>query len=146
VARPPEKCGEILGLATVFGREFSLPSLERVSEIPAGELLDHSHESIAADLVAEISGTPRPAAVHSRTDPRRHLSAHPCRAAPSAAPAHRRSAGGVLPPRPGPHLAELTHYVCQAAPGDAAKAVSYAERTGQRAIALLAYEEASPAA
>jgi len=43
---------------SVFGREFSLPSLARVSEIPAGELLDHSHENIAADVVAEIPGTP----------------------------------------------------------------------------------------
>ena len=43
-----------------------------------------------------------------------------------------------------PHLAELAHHFFEAAPGgDAGKAVSYAERAGRRAIALLAYEEAA---
>jgi DNA-binding CsgD family transcriptional regulator len=41
-----------------------------------------------------------------------------------------------------PHLAELAHHFLQAAPsGDVAKAVAYARRAGDRALALLAYEE-----
>jgi tetratricopeptide (TPR) repeat protein len=44
----------------------------------------------------------------------------------------------------GPHLAELAHHFFEAVPGgDAGKAVSYARRAGQRAIGLLAYEEAA---
>ena len=44
----------------------------------------------------------------------------------------------------GPHLAELAHHFFEAAAGgDPGKAVSYADQAGQRAIGLLAYEEAA---
>lgn len=37
VTRLPEKCGKMLELASVFGREFSLPPLEQLSGMPASE-------------------------------------------------------------------------------------------------------------
>ena len=40
VARLPEQCGRVLGLASVFGRDFWLPALERLCGVGAGELLD----------------------------------------------------------------------------------------------------------
>jgi DNA-binding CsgD family transcriptional regulator len=44
---------------------------------------------------------------------------------------------------PEPHLAELAHHFVQAGPGgDVAKAVAYAQRSGERAMALLAFEDA----
>jgi predicted ATPase len=58
VARLPEQCGTILGLASVFGREFWLPPLARLSGVPAGQLLDILDDSIAARLVAEVPGLP----------------------------------------------------------------------------------------
>lgn len=47
--------------------------------------------------------------------------------------------------QPEPHLAELAYHFLQAAQcgGDAAKAKTYAVRAGERALALLAYEEAA---
>src|SRR5215470_9113036 len=39
VARLPEECARMLGLASVFGRDFSLRPLEELSGVPAGELL-----------------------------------------------------------------------------------------------------------
>ena len=42
---------------------------------------------------------------------------------------------------PGPHLAELAHH--SIASSDVDKALRYAQRAGDRALALLAYEEAA---
>ena len=45
---------------------------------------------------------------------------------------------------PEPHLAELAHHFVQAAPGgDVERAVVYARRAGERAMALLAFEDAA---
>jgi tetratricopeptide (TPR) repeat protein len=145
VAGLPENCGEIVGLASVFGREFSLPPLERLSGIPAGELLDILQESIAARVVAEIPGAPPGQlrfthalirdVVYERIPAGQRLRLHQ-RAGEVLEALYRQDLD--------PHLAELAHHFFAATPGgDAGKAVSYAERAGQRAIALLAYEEAA---
>ena len=144
VARLPEQCGTVLGLASVFGREFWLPPLARLSGVPAGELLDVLDDSIAARLVAEVPGLPGRLrfshalirdVVYERIPAGQRLRLHE-RAGQVLEVFYRQDLD--------PHLAELAHHFCQAAPGgDAAKAVSYAERAGRRAIALLAYEEAA---
>jgi tetratricopeptide (TPR) repeat protein len=144
VARLPEDCGEIVGLASVFGREFSLPPLERLSGIPAGELLDILHESIAARVVAEIPGAPGRLrfthalirdVVYKDIPAGQRLRLHQ-RAGEVLEALYRQDLD--------PHLAELAYHFFEAAPGgDAGKAVSYGRRAGQRAIALLAYEEAA---
>jgi DNA-binding CsgD family transcriptional regulator len=41
------------------------------------------------------------------------------------------------------HLAELAHHFAQAPGGDGARAIDYARRAGDRAVALLAFEEAA---
>jgi tetratricopeptide (TPR) repeat protein len=139
----PEDCGKIVGLASIFGREFSLPPLERLSGVPARELLDILQESIAARVVAEIPGTPGRLrfthvlirdVVYERIPAGQRLRLHQ-RAGEVLEALYRQDLD--------PHLAELAHHFFEAAPGgDAGKAVSYARRAGQRAIALLAYEEA----
>jgi predicted ATPase len=58
VARLSEPCGRVLGLASMFGREFSLPPLEQLSELSADELLDVLDVGIAAGMVAAIPGAP----------------------------------------------------------------------------------------
>ena len=144
MARLPEECGKILGLASVFGREFSLPPLARLSGVPVGELLDILDESIAARVLAEIPAAPGRLrfthalirdVVYERIPAGQRLRLHQ-RAGEVLEALYRHDLD--------PHLAELAHHFFQAAPGgDAGKAVSYTRRAGQRAIALLAYEDAA---
>jgi tetratricopeptide (TPR) repeat protein len=140
----PEQCGRVLGLASVFGREFSLPLLERLSSVPAGELLDLLDEGITARVVAEIPGAPGRLRfthalirdiVYENIPASQRLRLHQ-RVGEAVEAFYRHDLD--------PHLAELAHHFFEAAPGgDAGKAVSYAERAGHRAITLLAYEEAT---
>jgi len=144
VGRLPEACGKIVGLASVFGREFSLPALDRLSGVPAGELLDILHDSIAARVVAEVPGAPGRLrfthalireVVYERIPAGQRVRLHQ-RAGEVLEALYRQDLD--------PHLAELAHHFFEAAPGgEAGKAVSYARRAGQRAIALVAYEEAA---
>src|SRR6516165_5962327 len=143
-ARLPEPCGRVLGLASVFGREFWLPALERLCGVGAGELLDSLEEAIAAGLVAAVPGAPgRLRFSHALIRDTLY----------EVIPAGQRlrlhqQAGEALEafyqPDPDPHLAELArHFFEAAAGGGAGKAVGYAERGGRRALTLLAYEEAA---
>jgi hypothetical protein len=144
VGRLPEPCGRVLGLASVFGRDFWLPPLERLCGVGAGQLLDSLDDGVAAGLVAAVPGAPgRLRFTHALI--RQTLY--------EAMPAGQRlrlhqQAGGALEAfyqqDLDPHLAELAHHFFEAAAvGDAGKAVGYAERAGHRALALLAYEEAA---
>jgi len=144
VARLPEPCGRVLGLAAVFGREFWLPLLEQLSGLSAGELLDVLDDAIAAGMVAAMPGAPgRFRFSHALIRDTLY----------EAIPAGRRvrlhqQAGEALEAfyqqDLDPHLAELAHHFFEAAAGgEAGKAVGYAERAGRRALALLAYEEAA---
>jgi predicted ATPase len=143
-ARLPEPCGRVLGLASMFGREFWLPPLEQLSGICAGELLDILDDGMAAGLVAAVPGAPG-----------RFRFSHALirDALYEGIPAGQRlrlhqQAGEALEAfyqqDLDPHLAELAHHFFEAAAGGCAgKAVGYAGRAGRRAMALLAYEEAA---
>jgi tetratricopeptide (TPR) repeat protein len=144
VARLPEQCGRVLGLASVFGRDFWLPPLEQLSGVCADELLDVLDDGIAAGTVAAVPGAPgRLRFTHALIRDTVY----------EAIPAGRRlrlhqQAGEALEAfyrqDLDPHLAELARHFFEAAPGgNAGKAVGYAERAGHRALALLAYEEAA---
>jgi tetratricopeptide (TPR) repeat protein len=144
VARLPEECARMLGLASVFGRDFSLRPLEELSGVPAGELLDILDDGVATGMVAAVPGAPgRLRFTHALIRDTLY----------EGIPAGQRvrlhrQAGEALETLYmqdlGPHLAELAHHFFEAAAGgDTAKAVSYADQAGKRAIGLLAYEEAA---
>src|SRR5262249_60996307 len=112
--------------------------------ICAGELLDSLDDGIAAGMVAAVPGAPgRFRFTHALIRDTLY----------EGIPAGRRlrlhqQAGEALEafyqPHLDPHLAELAHHFFEhAAGGEAGKAAGYAERAGQRALALLAYEEAA---
>src|SRR5262249_56148034 len=58
VGRLPERCGRVLGLAAVFGRDFWLPPLGQLSGLSAGELLDSLDDGMAGGMVAAVPGAP----------------------------------------------------------------------------------------
>ena len=135
---------DLLTLASVVGREFGLGAMERLSELPAEELLDALDEAVAARLLTSVPGSRgrlrfahaliRETLYEGLTTPRR-VQLH-------------RSIGEALEAFYGqdaePHLAELAHHFFEATPGgDARKALEYAKRAGERAVRLLAYEEAA---
>lgn len=144
----PATAQEIMGIAAVIGREFEVSVLERVWKRRATEarrevLLDAIEAARAAGVVQPVPNSVA-----------RYIFAHvlvrdtladdlplPVRIA------IHRQVGEVLEEmwaaNPLPHLAEIAHhFVCAAPGGEIDKAVQYTRRAGDRAQALLAYEEA----
>jgi DNA-binding SARP family transcriptional activator len=136
-----EKCNQVLVLASVLGREFGLVALARVGRVPEVELLDTLDEAMTARVVSDVPGSPghlrfahvliRDTLYEGLTTVRR-VRLH--RLAVEALEALHGE-------EPGPHLAELAHHAI--AGGDFEKGVRYARRAGDRALTLLAYEEAT---
>jgi DNA-binding SARP family transcriptional activator len=135
-----DDCRNILALASVLGREFEFGALMTVSGRTEEELLDALEEALGARVIAEVPRAPdrlrfahaliRDTLYGELGGPRR-LRLH-------------RVVGEALETEYvddlDRRLAELAHHF-QAA-GDAVKTVEYARGAGDRAIQLLAYEEA----
>jgi tetratricopeptide (TPR) repeat protein len=141
--RLSEDCTRILTLASVIGREFDLLALERASELSRLELLEALEEPVTARVVTQVPGAlgrlrfshalVRDVLYDGLTSLRR-VQLH-------------RQIGEMLEAlyegNAEPHLAELAHHFIEGVPGgDVDKAVSYTWRAGDRAMSLLAYEEA----
>jgi tetratricopeptide (TPR) repeat protein len=139
-----EDCNRLLMIGAVIGQEFSLNILERLSKLSHTQLLDELGPAVAAQIIAEV-----PQAVgryrfghalirdtlYSELSPAARLRLH--RQVAEALEA-------LYGANPGSHCAELAYHFLQAAPGgDVEKAIDYATRAGERATALLAYEDAA---
>ena len=139
-----EGCRSTLGFASVIGREFDVTALERLADEPEAELLAALDEATEARLVGDSPGTPgRLRFSHALIRDTLYDEL------PSARRAllHRRL-GETLEELHAhdldPYLAELAHHFWQASGrGEAGKAVDYAGRAGDRAVRLLAFEEAA---
>jgi DNA-binding CsgD family transcriptional regulator len=132
----------VLGIAAVVGREFGVGVLGRVGELESVDLLEALEEAEATSLVAPVPGAlGRYRFTHMLIRETLYEglpSARRVRLHRQVGEALEALHGGNLEP----YLAELAHHFAQAAPeGDADKAITYATRAGDRAIALLAYEE-----
>jgi tetratricopeptide (TPR) repeat protein len=133
-------CNEVLVLASVLGREFTITVLARVAATSEDRLLDTLDEAMEARVLAAVPGAPgrlRFAHVlirdtlYERVTPARRVRLH--RLVVSALePLYGEEAG--------PHLAELAHHAIAAS--DFQRGLRYACRAGDRALELLAYEEA----
>jgi predicted ATPase len=133
----------ILALAAVLGREFEFGALAQLSRLSEEQLLDVLEEAIGVHVLTEVPAAPdRLRFAHALIRDtlygelgglrRRRL---------------HREVGEALEKFYGedrePHLAELAHHFLTAgAAGDAAKAIEYARAAGDRAVRLLAFEEA----
>lgn len=139
---------EIMEIAAVIGREFEVSVLDRVWAKRSGE--PRREVVLSAIEQARAAGVVRPVA----NTVARYIFAHVlirdtlADDLPSAARmAIHREVGEALEElwatNPAPYLAEIAHHFVGAAPaGEIDKAVEYTRRAGDRAVALLAYEEA----
>jgi ActR/RegA family two-component response regulator len=144
LARLSEETNGLLALAAVLGREFDLEPLARLSGLPRDTVLHVLDEAVAAEVVSRVPGTLarlRFSHVLVRDTLYDELPA-------SRLVRLHGEIGEALEERYRrdlePHLAELAHHFARAAPGGRVeRAVAYARRAGERAIRLLAYEEAA---
>jgi tetratricopeptide (TPR) repeat protein len=133
----------LLAIAAVMGREFDLPPLAIACEEPPDRVLGRLAAAVEAGLVGDVPSLPgRFRFTHALV----RETLYEDLAAPARAELHRvvalalerLYASAVDPP-----LAELAHHFFHAAPlAGAEHAVEYAVRAAERAVALLAYEEA----
>lgn len=142
VATLPTEAVRILRIAAVIGREFDLLLLERTSRLTPARLLDVLGEAIAVGVTVEAT-------------PRRYAFAHELVREtlyddlPSGRrlELHRdvgRLLKSVYAEDLDPHLSEVARHLYLAAPlGDAGEALEHLILAGDRAAALLAYEEAA---
>ncbi|MBI1816733.1 MAG: protein kinase [Deltaproteobacteria bacterium] len=139
-----ERCNQVLTIAAVLGREFELRVLPGVSELSVDAVAEALDEAEAARIIAPLP----PVAGRYRFSHAliRETLYGELRTAQRIR-SHRRAAEvleALYGTKPEPHLAELAHHFCEAAPGgDVGKAVDYAVRAAERASALLAFEEAA---
>jgi DNA-binding SARP family transcriptional activator len=133
----------ILALASVLGREFEFNALMHLSGRPEDELLDALEEALATRVISEVPGAPdrlrfahaliRDTLYGGLSGPRRQRLHREAGEALEALYAADREL----------HLAELAHhFVAAGRAGDEAMAIDYARRAGDRAVRLLAWEEA----
>jgi hypothetical protein len=138
----PDACKHVLTVASVLGREFDAEVVGGVAGLPRAALVEAFDEAVAARVVTEA---PTPGqlrfshalvrdVLYGDLSPSRRVSLH-------------RQTGEVLEAlyagNLDPHLAELAHHFTEATPaGNAGKAIRYGRAAGDRAIQLLAYEEA----
>jgi DNA-binding SARP family transcriptional activator len=137
-------CREALGVASVIGRDFSLIVLERLALVPRDVLLGQLDEAVAARLVAIVAG--------SRNDFRFTHALVRDALYDELAPAerrdlHRRAADVIsegLGSATAAHLSEIAHHYFQALPSvDPDLAFAAAERAGDHAREIVAFEEAA---
>lgn len=141
LAHLSDECNRMLVLASVLGREFRLAALARFAELSDENVLDVLDEAMAARVLVDAPGAPgrlrfahvliRDAVYDGLTTAARIR-------------LHRQAAhslAALFGDGAGPHLAELAHHAMLG--NDFDRGLGYAQRAGDRALALLAYEEAA---
>jgi class 3 adenylate cyclase/tetratricopeptide (TPR) repeat protein len=143
-SRLGDTANSVLQIASVIGRDFEFDVLERVGEASEDEVLTSLEEAISARIVGEVpDALDRYTFVHALV----RDTIYDELPASRRVRLHRRVAEAVEGLRAddlGPYLAQLAYHFGEAADaGDAIKAVEYASRAGDEAIAQLAYETAA---
>ena len=135
-------CRRVLTIASALGREFSTEVLENVSDMSEDEVLEGLDEAFAARVLTEVPGEPeRMRFARARTRDAVYNDLSTAR----RARLHLRI-GEALEELYGAddeHVDELAHHFFLAGPGgDIEKTIDYSRRAGDRAVGLLAYDEA----
>ncbi len=144
VANLSPETASALRIAAVVGREFDLRTIAPTSTLGTERLVDALAEAARAGVIAEDTGIAGSyafahdlvrAALYEDLPATRRMELH-------------RTVGEVLEEvfrdDLDPHLAAIAHHFAQSAPiGDSDRAVEYSVRAGDRAAAMLAYEDAA---
>ena len=147
IGRRVERLGrgatKALGVAAVIGRDFDLDLLSRVADAPEDDLLDVLDDAVEASVLVELGEEPgRFAFSHALVNHTLYEGLGPTR----RARLHRRVAEAledVCGDDPGSRLGELAqHWAAATAATDERKALSYARRAAEKALADLAPGEA----
>jgi hypothetical protein len=135
---------ETLRVAAVVGRDFNLRVLERTGRLDVARLLEVLGEAGDAGVITENPAVPRQygfvhelirETLYEDLSPAERLQLHG-RIGAVLEDLYRNDLD--------PHLSEIAHHLSLAAPlGDVSPAIDYLVRAGDRAAAVLAYEEAS---
>ncbi len=133
-----------LGTASVLGRSFEFERLERLCDLGQDELVDALERGVRAQIIEEsATRVGRYAFAHALTRGVLHGTLTPTR----RALLHRRAATAIEEDNAAdlePVLAELaSHFEQAGSPADIERAIAYGARAGDRAIAVLAYEQAA---
>jgi DNA-binding SARP family transcriptional activator len=138
VARLPERAGHVLSVAALIGRDFEYELLERVTDVPADELLDVLDAAVRGALLVEVPSAPgRYSFAHAllRSTMEAELSVT------RRALLHRRI-GEALEQRHGDRLDDLARHFGEAGQQEVDRAVDYAVRAAAQATGRLAFDEA----
>ncbi len=152
LSRLSEACNRVLTLASTMTGGFSWELLGPVSGESEEKLLDLLDEALRAQVIRERkdpstgSGQAR-RGTYEFTHALIRQTLYGELNTPRRVRLHRQIGEAIerlYSASPEPHLSELAHHFFQAAPGgDVEKAIDYARRAGDRAVGLLAYEEAA---
>lgn len=142
--RLSQDANKLLTLAAVIGRQFDVELLTRIADMPEPLVIDALEQCAAAALIAEIPGSPHHFTFGhalTRTTLYEELSAA------RRARLHRK-VGEALEELarddPAARIDELAyHWLASAQVTDQRKAIDYARRAGEKALAKLAFEEAA---
>lgn len=139
-----EECNALLADAAVLGREFDLVAVEALSGVERTAVLERLGEARGHGTIeATIDTMGRYSFSHAlvRETLYEELSA------PARVQKHRRAGEALIEihrTNLGPHLTEIAHHFFQAAAGGTTDAaVEYSRRAAERAMSLLAWEEAA---
>ena len=141
LARLSDPAVRLLAVAAVIGSEFDLSLLEDVGTVQGDEALALLEEGMGARLISELDYDDRDAFEFSHVLLRRTLLQRLPRA--SRRRVHSRVAEALEAARGDEALLEIAHHMCEARnAADRERALDYATRAAEHAIASLAYAEA----
>jgi class 3 adenylate cyclase len=139
--RLSDECNRVLTVGSVIGREFGLKLLEKVSDVKGDRLLEALEEAISARVIAELPRTTDHywfshalirETLYEELSTTRRVRLH-------------RQIGKALEELDAEgNLPQLAYHFAEAAPGgDVDRAVTYARRAGEKAVASFAWEDAA---
>ncbi len=142
VARLGKDTQRVLSLAAVIGRDFDTDVLTRVADLDDDAVIDLCDRAVTAAVLTEAEVAGRYTFAHALIE----HTLYDMLSAGRRARAHRRVADALeelCGDDPGERVAELAYHWAHATqPQDTEKAVIYAQRAGDRALAQLAPDEA----